>query len=193
MRLLHTSDWHLGRRLHGEELLADQGALLEWLLALAQAERHFGSLEGRHVVIIGSGSMSSLAASVAAAASLLRRGAAAARPAAAGCDERLVDHDARDVDRPHAERTGTTSSRGAARVRLSPGAATTATTATHGQRSESSAPPGSTRAGLARASVRAGRSDGRPTAVMEDSLSPVTADTARASGTATTGSAVTIR
>jgi exonuclease SbcD len=39
MRLLHTSDWHLGRRLHGEELLAEQGVFLEWLLALAGAEQ----------------------------------------------------------------------------------------------------------------------------------------------------------
>lgn len=38
MRLLHTSDWHLGRRLHGEELLAHQGAFLEWLLRLAVSE-----------------------------------------------------------------------------------------------------------------------------------------------------------
>ena len=39
MRLLHTSDWHLGRRLHGEELLAEQGVFLEWLLALAVAQQ----------------------------------------------------------------------------------------------------------------------------------------------------------
>jgi exonuclease SbcD len=35
MRLLHTSDWHLGRTLHGEDLLAHQAAFLEWLLAEA--------------------------------------------------------------------------------------------------------------------------------------------------------------
>ena len=39
MRLLHTSDWHLGRRLHGAELLAEQSAFLEWLLELAGSER----------------------------------------------------------------------------------------------------------------------------------------------------------
>ena len=39
MRLIHTSDWHLGRRLHGQELLDDQAAFLDWLLALAVAER----------------------------------------------------------------------------------------------------------------------------------------------------------
>ena len=39
MRLLHTSDWHLGRRLHGADLLADQAIFLEWLLAVAQSER----------------------------------------------------------------------------------------------------------------------------------------------------------
>lgn len=32
MRLLHTSDWHLGRTLHGETLLPYQAAFLEWLL-----------------------------------------------------------------------------------------------------------------------------------------------------------------
>ncbi len=38
MRLLHTSDWHLGRRLHGAELLAEQEAFLAWLLELAASE-----------------------------------------------------------------------------------------------------------------------------------------------------------
>jgi DNA repair protein SbcD/Mre11 len=38
MRLLHTSDWHLGRRLHGAELLAEQAAFLSWLLELARSE-----------------------------------------------------------------------------------------------------------------------------------------------------------
>ena len=32
MRLIHTSDWHLGRTLHGESLLEHQGAFLRWLL-----------------------------------------------------------------------------------------------------------------------------------------------------------------
>jgi exonuclease SbcD len=32
MRLIHTSDWHLGRTLHGESLLEYQGAFLRWLL-----------------------------------------------------------------------------------------------------------------------------------------------------------------
>ncbi len=32
MRLIHTSDWHLGRTLHGESLLEHQGAFLGWLL-----------------------------------------------------------------------------------------------------------------------------------------------------------------
>lgn len=38
MRLLHTSDWHLGRRLHGQDLLGDQAAFLDWLADLAVAE-----------------------------------------------------------------------------------------------------------------------------------------------------------
>ena len=35
MRLLHTSDWHLGRTLHGESLLEHQAVFLDWLLAQA--------------------------------------------------------------------------------------------------------------------------------------------------------------
>jgi len=38
MRFLHTSDWHLGRRLHGAELLAEQASFLDWLLELAASE-----------------------------------------------------------------------------------------------------------------------------------------------------------
>ena len=32
MRLIHTSDWHLGRALHGESLLEHQATFLDWLL-----------------------------------------------------------------------------------------------------------------------------------------------------------------
>lgn len=39
MRLLHTSDWHLGRSLHGMDLLAHQAAYLDHLVELARAER----------------------------------------------------------------------------------------------------------------------------------------------------------
>ena len=35
MRLLHTSDWHLGRALHGEPMLDHQRAFLRWLVGLA--------------------------------------------------------------------------------------------------------------------------------------------------------------
>ena len=35
MRLIHTSDWHLGRTLHGESLLEHQQAFLDWLLEAA--------------------------------------------------------------------------------------------------------------------------------------------------------------
>jgi exonuclease SbcD len=31
MRILHTSDWHIGRRLHGESLAASHGNFLSWL------------------------------------------------------------------------------------------------------------------------------------------------------------------
>jgi len=39
MRLIHTSDWHLGRTLHGESLLAHQAAFLEWLIDQAVSSR----------------------------------------------------------------------------------------------------------------------------------------------------------
>jgi len=35
MRLIHTSDWHLGRTLHGENLLEHQDTFLRWLLGQA--------------------------------------------------------------------------------------------------------------------------------------------------------------
>ena len=38
-RLLHTSDWHLGRALHEQSLLEDQAWILERLVALAKDER----------------------------------------------------------------------------------------------------------------------------------------------------------
>jgi exonuclease SbcD len=39
MRLLHTSDWHLGRTLHGESLLEPQAVFLDWLLAQAISQQ----------------------------------------------------------------------------------------------------------------------------------------------------------
>jgi exonuclease SbcD len=39
MRLIHTSDWHLGRTLHGAELLPYQAEFLGWLLATSVAEQ----------------------------------------------------------------------------------------------------------------------------------------------------------
>ena len=36
MRILHTSDWHLGRRLHGVDLTAAHRAFLDWLHALVE-------------------------------------------------------------------------------------------------------------------------------------------------------------
>lgn len=39
MRLLHTSDWHLGRTFHGHSLLAEQQAVLDAVIDLAVAER----------------------------------------------------------------------------------------------------------------------------------------------------------
>jgi exonuclease SbcD len=39
MRLLHTSDWHLGRSLHRADLLAAQAAFLDHLVAAVRSER----------------------------------------------------------------------------------------------------------------------------------------------------------
>ncbi|HET7899752.1 MAG TPA: exonuclease SbcCD subunit D [Candidatus Nanopelagicales bacterium] len=39
MRLLHTSDWHLGRTLFQTSLLAEQGRFLAWLLDTAREQR----------------------------------------------------------------------------------------------------------------------------------------------------------
>ncbi|MCC6214267.1 MAG: exonuclease SbcCD subunit D [Polyangiaceae bacterium] len=38
MRFLHTSDWHLGRALHGEELTPHHASFLAWLLGAARDE-----------------------------------------------------------------------------------------------------------------------------------------------------------
>ncbi|GAB3275873.1 exonuclease SbcCD subunit D [Parahaliea aestuarii] len=38
MRILHTSDWHLGRQLHGRSLLADQAHVLEQVLDIAERD-----------------------------------------------------------------------------------------------------------------------------------------------------------
>ncbi|WP_224279432.1 exonuclease SbcCD subunit D [Nocardioides lacusdianchii] len=39
MRILHTSDWHLGRSFHREDLLGHQGAFVDHLLEVVQAEK----------------------------------------------------------------------------------------------------------------------------------------------------------
>src|SRR5919201_6964645 len=39
MRVLHTSDWHVGRTFHGRDLLADQEAVLSGLADLVSDER----------------------------------------------------------------------------------------------------------------------------------------------------------
>ncbi len=43
MRILHTSDWHLGRTLHGVDLLSHQAAYLDHLIELARTE-HVGAV-----------------------------------------------------------------------------------------------------------------------------------------------------
>ena len=39
MRILHTSDWHLGQRLHHHDRLPEQRAALDWLLDVIERER----------------------------------------------------------------------------------------------------------------------------------------------------------
>lgn len=39
MKIIHTSDWHLGARLHEEDRSAEHGAFLDWLLEQLKAER----------------------------------------------------------------------------------------------------------------------------------------------------------
>lgn len=39
MKILHTSDWHLGRTLHKVDLHEHQAAFLDWLVALVEAEQ----------------------------------------------------------------------------------------------------------------------------------------------------------
>ncbi|ADB51380.1 exonuclease SbcCD subunit D [Conexibacter woesei] len=43
-RLLHTADWHLGRAFHGEDLLSEQAAFVDFAVATARAERVDGIL-----------------------------------------------------------------------------------------------------------------------------------------------------
>lgn len=38
MRIIHTADWHLGKRLYEQDLLHDQRLFLEWLLAYIRSE-----------------------------------------------------------------------------------------------------------------------------------------------------------
>lgn len=38
MRIIHTADWHLGKRLYEQDLLPDQRLFLEWLLAYIRSE-----------------------------------------------------------------------------------------------------------------------------------------------------------
>lgn len=38
MKIIHTSDWHLGKSLHGEPLLEPQAKFLEWFVALVKEE-----------------------------------------------------------------------------------------------------------------------------------------------------------
>ena len=39
MRILHTTDWHLGRSFHREDLLGQQGAFVDHLLEVVASER----------------------------------------------------------------------------------------------------------------------------------------------------------
>ncbi|KAF1302088.1 exonuclease SbcCD subunit D [Enterococcus saccharolyticus] len=39
MRFLHTADWHIGKKLHGYDLLADQKDSIQQIIAIAEAEQ----------------------------------------------------------------------------------------------------------------------------------------------------------
>ncbi|MGM0215506.1 exonuclease SbcCD subunit D [Enterococcus sp. AZ109] len=39
MKFLHTADWHIGKKLHGYDLLEDQAFILEQILTIARAEK----------------------------------------------------------------------------------------------------------------------------------------------------------
>ena len=39
MRILHTSDWHLGRSFHREDLLGHQGAFIDHLVGVVESEK----------------------------------------------------------------------------------------------------------------------------------------------------------
>lgn len=64
---LAQSALRVGKQVHTDTGIGRHGASVVEV-ALAEARRHHGSLSGRDVIILGSGSMSSLAASVAASA-----------------------------------------------------------------------------------------------------------------------------
>ncbi|MDR0965869.1 MAG: metallophosphoesterase, partial [Myxococcales bacterium] len=39
MKILHTSDWHLGHLFHGQRRAAEFEALLDWMLETVERER----------------------------------------------------------------------------------------------------------------------------------------------------------
>ncbi len=39
MRFIHTADWHIGKKLHGYDLLEDQRAIIDQIIALARTEK----------------------------------------------------------------------------------------------------------------------------------------------------------
>ena len=39
MRFLHTSDWHLGKRTHGRDFIAESAAVLDEVVRIAKDER----------------------------------------------------------------------------------------------------------------------------------------------------------
>lgn len=38
MKVLHTADWHMGKKLHGYDLLPDQAYILDQILKIAKEE-----------------------------------------------------------------------------------------------------------------------------------------------------------
>jgi len=39
MRFIHTADWHIGKKLHGYDLLEDQRAIIDQIIAIALEEK----------------------------------------------------------------------------------------------------------------------------------------------------------
>lgn len=62
MRLLHTSDWHIGRQLHGVSLIEDQAHVLDQIVEIAITE----SVDAVIITTTGSGLTSDISSMLSA-------------------------------------------------------------------------------------------------------------------------------